>query len=150
MQTKLFRIAILVLCSALLVSGCSGRRKFPGDGKAVPIPIADENVRNVTIEITSERLEKLWQQPGQNKIRLVEVFEPQGRFPKYRIFDVRPGSVYEALGIQERDIVVSGSGYAIYNPLIFTTYLQLLTKQETGEIVVERGGALTRFQYRIL
>jgi type II secretory pathway component PulC len=69
---------------------------------------------------------------------------------EYRVFDVRPGSVYSLLGIENSDVLVAADGYLIKKPEQFVMYVQLLQKENEANIEIRRGGEPKLLKYSFL
>jgi general secretion pathway protein C len=87
-----------------------------------------------------------------NTVRLVPIYESAASrlSNEHRVFDLRPGSVYALLGIENSDILVAADGYLIKKPEQFVMYIQLLTKQNEATIEIRRGGEPRLLKYTFL
>jgi len=59
--------------------------------------------------------------------------------PEYRIFGVKTQSVYQLLGLENADVIVSAHGFVIRDPRVFPEYVALLKVQPSGSIEIRRG-----------
>jgi hypothetical protein len=84
-----------------------------------------------------------------NAIRLVPVYESvasRGSFEN-RIFEIRPGSVYALLGLENRDILVAANGFLVKQPDIFTRFIELLAQENEATIEIRRNGEPRLLKY---
>lgn len=84
-----------------------------------------------------------------NAIRLVPVYETvasRGSFEN-RLFEIRPGSVYALLGLENRDILVAANGFLVKQPEIFTRFVELLAQENEATIEIRRNGEPRLMKY---
>ncbi len=140
-------LAIVVFASI----GCSTPR--PNEPKRIeeirPIPPA---LRVTSYTLQRRDLQSTLSKGADNTIRLVPIYESVAsrQSYEYRVFDVRPGSVYSLLGLENSDIVVAADGYLIKKPEQFVLYVQLLAKQNEANIEIRRGGEPRLLKYSFL
>ena len=151
----LSNLALFLLLSLIVFSGCSPKKLRPGE----PIPINSvahngllprEVVRTV---LRREYLAALEQSPSFNNVRLIEVFDSESSatpFRKYRLFDVREGSVYDFLGLKTADIVIGAAGYVIPSHEKFWEYLVLGRNLPEMSLDIRREGKPMRFVYKFI
>jgi type II secretory pathway component PulC len=75
-------------------------------------------------------------------IRLVPILRSESEkslYPEYRIFDLKEGSPYRLLGLENADVLVSSEGYIVWEPAKFTQYVSLLKDQNGASIEIRRG-----------
>jgi type II secretory pathway component PulC len=87
---------------------------------------------------------------GRNaEIRLIPVYSSlaAGTTQEYRIFDIRPGSVAELLGLENADVLIAAAGYVVHHQRQFETYLRLMAEIDSAEIEIRRGGAHLLLSY---
>ena len=64
------------------------------------------------------------------KVRLVPTLQNDSGVlqgpPEYRVFEVKKGSVYDALGLQNADILVAADDYIIRSTIVFTEFVKLI------------------------
>ncbi len=143
-----FITAAAVLCAGI---GCSP--SAPREPKRIeeirPIPPA---LRVTSYTIQRRDLQSTLSKGTDNAIRLVPIYESvASRLSyEYRVFDVRPGSIYSLLGLENSDIVVAADGFLIKKPEQFVLYVQLLTKQNEATIEIRRGGEPKLLKYAFL
>ena len=150
----------MLVCALLLTCGCrsAGTAGLPPwqMGKAVrisevrgPLP----GTKTVTMEIPRDRYIKALETGNVNTVRLVEVYSrykvPETP-PEYRLFDVRPGSVYDVLGLQTSDVILAADGYVIPAPQIFWQFLNLVRNLDKTSIELVRGGRPIVFEYTLV
>jgi type II secretory pathway component PulC len=84
-------------------------------------------------------------------IRLIPVYSSMvaGTNQEYRIFDIRPGSVADLLGLENADVLVAAAGYVVHHQRQFETYLRLMAEIDSAEIEIRRGGAHLLLSYTI-
>lgn len=134
---------------AALISGCSGTAsppllfsQQPGGGH--------QKVEEISIS-KKKFISSLTQGDGVNDVRLVEVYRRERKqFPQYRIFDIRKGSPYQLLGLEDGDIILAADDHIIYEPAGFRTFVvQYLRSRPTASLTVSRGGvtALRRYTF---
>lgn len=87
-----------------------------------------------------------------NTVRLVPIYESTASrlSNEHRVFDLRPGSIYSLLGIENSDILVAADGYLIKKPEQFVMYVQLLTKENEATIEIRRGGEPRLLRYTFI
>jgi type II secretory pathway component PulC len=123
--------------------GCSLFNRTPTEPPqraAIPRP---RNVQAPVEEISVSRSEyrtALQNIGSLSRIRLIEVVASEenrrGAFPEYRMFSIAPASVYDLLGFEEGDILVSANDFALNDPNRFIQYVQYL-HVESGEVLSE-------------
>jgi type II secretory pathway component PulC len=94
-------------------------------------------------------LATLRQGEGANEVRLVSVFRREGQqLPQYRIFDVRAGSAYQLLGLEDGDIILAANDHIIYDPGGFRTFvIDYMKEQSSATLTVSRGGVASLYRY---
>jgi type II secretory pathway component PulC len=146
--TKVGRI-VAVLLVVLLCSGCSllwKRSSLQGD--PVPKPAA-RGITEIKIEIPKERYSQYLQRgESLNRVRLVPVYSRGGSSGEFRIFDVKQGSVFELLGIENLDIVVAANGFVIPGGNVFWQYLVMMSDMPEGSIEIRRNGIPFLMKYK--
>jgi general secretion pathway protein C len=84
-------------------------------------------------------------------VRLVELLRGKDElvagYPEYRIFGIRPDSVYSLLGLENADVIIAANGYIIDSPGKFPKYVSLLSEEKGGEVIIRRGGELLELRY---
>jgi type II secretory pathway component PulC len=78
-----------------------------------------------------------------NSIRLPEIYQRglEQDEKQYRFFDIKPGSVYEMLGLQNADTLVLVEGYMVPNQTGFYGYISVLHNEKESNIQIIRKGA---------
>jgi type II secretory pathway component PulC len=148
MLTRRFLFAAMVLFAGI---GCATSR--PSEPKRIdeirPIPPA---LRVTTYTLQRRDLQSTLSKGADNTIRLVPIYESVAsrQSYEYRVFDVRPGSVYSLLGIENSDVLVAADGYLIKKPEQFVMYVQLLQKENEANIEIRRGGEPKLLKYSFL
>lgn len=143
-----FRIACIVLVICLL--GCSGcaflRRQFARDSsQGLPLRAPAAGAREQAFEIPRASYKAALDKGGDvNRVRLVQVFsgarDPSAEEPQWRIFDVRPGSVCELLGIRNADVILAANGHMFRDSGKFAAYLALIAAEKNAQIQLRRDG----------
>jgi hypothetical protein len=145
--------AIAVALTALTfgIGGCGPttppQPKFIDDIR--PIPPA---LKEVSFAIQRRDLEGSLEREGEAPPRLVPVFASVSSREsyEYRIFDLKPGSPYELLGLQNSDIIVSANRYLIKRPEQFYQFVQLLRGENDATIEIRRGGEGRLLKYSFI
>lgn len=115
-----------------------------------PAPPPDLRTVSVTVE-RSELQKALGRTDLHGRVRLVPILRPESEkipYPEYRLFDVREGSAYALLGLQNADVLVAADGYVLKDPQTFPIFVQLLRGQPGGKIEIVRGGEPILMEYR--
>jgi type II secretory pathway component PulC len=131
---------------SLFLTGCSslgffGKKDAPeGQPRILPSDIARKE-----IVITRQELVRRLQESGvADGVRLIPILKGQSyegdNTPEYRIFGVKNQSVYQLLGLENADVIVSAHGFVIRDPRVFPEYVALLKVQPSGSIEIRRGG----------
>ena len=140
---------LVVLLVAVLCSGCSlfwKRNSLQGD--PVPKPPA-KGITEITIEIPKDRYSQYLQRgESLNRVRLVPVYSRGGSSGEFRIFDVKQGSVFDILGIENLDIVVAANGFVIPGGNVFWQYLVMMADMPDGSIEIRRNGIPFLLKYK--
>ena len=141
---KALKLCLLFVLSGLL--GCSLGQEPAGQ----PLLLKDvmtEIQPPAVVELAVQRkrlVEAMNQGKKFDSLRIVPVYtrssELEGRAPAYRLFDVRPGSAYQILGLQEGDELLAANGYLIYDPAKFRRYVWLLQREKSAVIDIKREG----------
>ena len=120
------------------------KRPNPGEESGIRATAAN------TYEVPKDEVQKALDNMGQlaTQARIVPSFkngEPQG----FKIFAIKPNSLFNKLGIQNGDIIKRVNGFEINSP---DKALELYSKLQSSnriEIEFDRGGAPTRKTYSI-
>ena len=140
---------ILVLGFVLTLSGCSlfrSRDDFQGEPVARPIP---QGITEVKLAVKrSDYSEHLQRGESINRARFVPVYSRGGSSGEFRIFDVKPGSIFELLGMKSLDIVVAANGYMVPGGNVFWAYLVMMEKLPEGTIEIRRNGIPLLLRYK--
>lgn len=142
----------VVLCVVCVALGCSMSAPRGGSVRLSDYRPVPEERRSIPVTVSREEL-KMALAKGEivNSIRIVEVFRRGGtNFPQYRLFDIRPGSVYELLKIENADILVAANDYVVFTPEQFRAFVKLMAKQNTPTIEVARHGKSILYEYNIV
>jgi len=143
------------LSAAVLLLAALGSCSFLGMGRKSQQVLkrpAAEGTEIVEMSVSRGKYKNALEQPPPlNLARMVQMFGESGGqsnpYPEYRIFDVRPGSVYTLLGLRERDEILAASGYVIGEQGMFSAFLNLLPVEKEGSLLVRRGGREKLFKY---
>ena len=145
----------LICIIFLLLSFTSCASTSKDEGPAVKInsirPQKPQNIKTVELKVSKIAYEQsLKGSPAINRVRLVEVYTKaaEGNGKEYRFFDIRKGSVYQQLGLQNSDILIAANGYVVPTQAIFWGYLNLLPKQKEAFIEIRRAGLPMLINYK--
>ena len=147
MHMQIMRAVFVLGTFAALIGGCVGTASPPllysqqpggGHQKVEEISISK---RKFTGSLT--------QGDGVNDVRLVEVYRRERKqLPQYRIFDIRKGSPYQILGLEDGDIILAADDHIIYEPAGFRTFVvQYLRTRGSASLTVSRGGVTILRRY---
>ncbi|MBX7139429.1 MAG: hypothetical protein K1X83_15785, partial [Oligoflexia bacterium] len=123
--------------------GCSRFSGSSPENETRPIKVpegsvsAAETTQSISRAALTERLKK---GPIVNRVRLVEVYSRDSSLPRHILFDVRKGSVYELLGLRERDVIIAVDDFLVYSPTQFVRYLDLMPGLPESKFLLEREG----------
>lgn len=114
-------------------------------------PIAPA-LKEVSFAIQRRDLESALEREGEAPPRLVPVFASVSSREsfEYRIFDLKPGTPYELLGLQNSDIIVAANHYLIKRPEQFYQFVQLLRAENDALIEIRRGGEGRLLKYSFI
>ena len=136
---------ICIIFLLLSFTSCASTKKK--ESPAVRIdsirPQKPQNIKTVELKVAKIAYEQsLKGSPAINRMRLVEVYTRAGEGSRreYRFFDIRKGSVYELLGLQNSDILIAANGYVVPTQAIFWRYVHLLPTQKQAFIEIRRAG----------
>ena len=139
---------IITLCLFFCLAACTSVKNKPVDTTAASSGQGNrsypENIRVIENIVKRDQYENALKFGGNlNRIRLPEIYVRglEGNEKQYRFFDVKPNSVYEMLGIENADVLVSVEGYMVPNQEGFYGYISLLHKEKMSNIEVLRNGA---------
>ena len=144
--------SIVICCLLLFTSACSLSHKVAnlGEDSNVDPTYFPKQYTEKKFSLESERIAKLLEL-GQstNSIRMVEVFKPKKPFPTYYLFDIKPGSIYDALGLKNKDELISVEDFAVFEEDKFVKYIALLPKLDSTFMRLRRDGRDYLFAYAI-
>lgn len=143
---RLFMGCASLMCgAAVLLSGCSPLRPWAKEGLSAGQPrILPSDIAKQEMTVPrSEFVKRLRERGTVDGLRPVAILKGQSyevqAFPEYRLFGIKKGSVYELLGLQNADILVSAQGFIIRDSRIFPEYIALLKNQPAAEIEIRRN-----------
>lgn len=146
-ERRLFIGCASLMCgAAVLLSGCSSFRSWSKEGlSAGQSRILPSDIAKKEMSVPrSEFVKRLREQGTVDGVRLIPILKGQSyevhAFPEHRLFGVKKGSVYELLGLQNADVIVSAQGFIIRDPRIFPEYVALLKNQPEAVIEIRREG----------
>lgn len=84
--------------------------------------------------------------PLLSSARVVPNFE-KGKINGYKIFAIKPGSIYEKIGIRNGDVIDSINGLRIETPDKALMMFQQLRSEDHFELAIRRGGEPQLFTY---
>lgn len=148
------------LAAVLSVVGCGGsveggfKPASPEEVRAAA-KAPEPGVRVFESEISRDEFRARCSAPGAARaVRLVRVFgresDQSAARPEYRIFGITLGSVYEALGLRNNDILLAVNGYSISAPQNFPAFIEALQKEPGGEFEVRRAGEALLLKIRFV
>lgn len=152
------RLFIILLVLALSTSSCATMRRMFGSAADNQLGTDSYNqmpgTRTMKLRLSrSELLARAQQSGGLNTIRLIEIYERERSSsapPRYRVFGVQPGSIYELLGLNTADVLLAAEGRVVYTPTGFPTYILVyLPKQSKATIDISREGQPIHYEYEI-
>jgi type II secretory pathway component PulC len=143
--------SFFVIFPLLFVTACNMR--------AAPAPIhrfdaAKENFKGSVEEVlvSKEDLSAGLKNDVLSRLRMIPLTKAQSdanQFPEYRIFEVRKGSPYDLLKLQDNDVILSAEEYVIPDPRVFFTYISIMPKLGKGSIEIKRRGELLQYRYTV-
>jgi type II secretory pathway component PulC len=145
---RVFRpLAGVVFGISLFLTGCSPLgffgKKVTAEGQPRILP-SDIASKEIVISRT-ELVRRLKERGVADGVRLIPILKSQSYegdpTPEYRIFGVKSQSVYQLLGLENADVIVSAHGFVIRDPRVFPEYVTLLKKQPSGSIEIRRGSS---------
>lgn len=142
------RLILSVVLISLLV-GCASRSA----SKKPKILEANPAARVIKIEIDREKLKHAISQPElTNRIRIVELYGAGITYPQYRVFGIKKGSMWEQIGLEERDTLLAVNDFIIDRAWKFVRFVQLmpsLNETEKPSIRVRREGEELRVEFEL-
>lgn len=151
-------VSVVLAVIVFSITSCSFLQGITGSSKDVVgtelyNPLPGTRVLNRQLA-HSELVARSQHSGGVNALRLVQVYargQVEGAPPRYRIFGVRRGSIYELLGLSTADVLLAAEGRVIYETDGFTAYvLSYLPNQSRASIDIMREGQPMRFEYEII
>ena len=159
-MTKTYKFCKLSLLFVLVIAVCNCSARKLQNGVSIDsvrksgIP-AGQTVR--VVEVSRKAFQAAIARGGDvNRLRMVPVFRgPQDSagtsLPEYRLFDVRPHSVFALVKLEEADILVAAHNFIVYEANSFPTYvLKFLPELADASIEVRRMGAPLLLQYKFI
>jgi type II secretory pathway component PulC len=131
---------------SLFLTGCSPLGFFAGKGatKGQPRILPSDIARKEIVIARQELIRRLQERGVADGVRLIPILKGQSyetdTTPEYRIFGLKSQSVYQLLGLENADVIVSAHGFVIRDPRVFPEYVTLLKGQPSGSIEIRRGG----------
>ncbi len=143
-------LGVLLFCAGCSRSSNLGERNIERLRAAPPA-----NLRVVELTINRAKLKTALEDTALvHRLRVVETFassvEVQAAMPRYRVFGVESGSVYELLGLQNADLLVAANDRVLANLEVFKQYVQLLPAAEEAKIEIERGKEPIAMNYKFV
>jgi type II secretory pathway component PulC len=149
-RSRLLQSLTVALAAGSLVAGCGTivppEPKFIDDIR----PVAPgQKATNYSIQ--RKDLVDALARNQENTVRLVPVTTVASSTTyEYRLFDIRPSSVYQLLGLENSDVLIAVSRYLVKRPDQFKGFVQLLATQDEASIEIRRGGEAKLFKYSFL
>lgn len=88
-----------------------------------------------------------------SRIRLVRIFgnamTVNSVLPEYRVFNVRPDSIYNMIGLKNGDILVAANDYVVQDPNQFDQYLEIVRTDPAPYVEIRRDGRPTLLKFTI-
>ena len=72
------------------------------------------------------------------------------RIPRYRIFDILPGSVYEVMGLMNADILIGINDRIIVNPALIGAAIRLMPEEKESQIELVRNEVSMLLKYKFI
>ena len=118
----------------------------PEDDPALAVKQVDEN----NYVVPQARLEKTLSNLNEvaTQARIVPSFK-NGVANGFKLFSIRPGSIYSAIGVQNGDVITRINGYDINSPDKALEVYQRLKDARNIEIDLERRGQIVKKRYAI-
>lgn len=115
-----------------------------------PGELAVEEVDEGRFVIDKESFNAVMQNLGPilTQARVVPNFK-DGKIQGYKIFAIKEGSVFEAIGLQNGDIIQSINGVGVDTPEKALQLFQQLRSESDFALLIERGGTSQEFQYAL-
>lgn len=157
----MLKINFVIVACLLLLTGCaliepgalsptrSGAvtiesvRGAAHSGQVVPISVARAQLKDI-----------LAKGSDLNQLRVVQITQSStgnsNAAPEYRLFGIKSGSIADALGLANADVLIAASGYVVFSPKQFADYLHALTELKDGSIEVRRDQEALMLKYTIL
>jgi type II secretory pathway component PulC len=77
-----------------------------------------------------------------SSLRLIPILKGESlegeNFPEYRVFGIKPGSIFSMLGLQNADVLVAADGYVVRDPQTFPRFVGLLKDETSATIEIRR------------
>ncbi len=73
----------------------------------------------------------------------------EGEMQGFKLYSMRPGSIFSRLGFQNGDIIEKVNGYRLNSPEIILEIYQKLRQARQIEVELTRRGSQTLHEYRI-
>lgn len=143
---------VTVLLMVVVVGLNLGCHRHRNDNLVIVVPEQARPSSIVELPISRKQLqERISSAHALNQVRLVEVYNGGGdRPPRYRLFDVKRGSVCELLGLSNADVIVALDQYYFYKPEKFGAYIELMQKLKNASITIEKNGQPLLMRYKIV
>ena len=145
-NARLFRGFTTVIVASFLygLSGCAVVQEGTGSQLISSVRPTPEGITILEKTVSrGEVMRALEASRGSTNVRIVPLVTSAAQAPatpEYRIFNVRPGSIAELLGLRNADVIVAAHDYVIQAPNQFYNYLQLLSSQKATAVEVRREG----------
>lgn len=142
-------LSVLFICLSL--SSCSFQTAKSNnpillDSRRSPPEILIEKNITVTRTQLNNKLSR------SESARLVEVFhgvEYVERYPRYRVFDVKPTSALALLGFKNGDVLEGAAGYVIKDTSAFAKYISILPSLNEAVFDIVRAGQPMKLRIKI-
>ncbi len=118
----------------------------PSEPSTAGIEKIDDNNYNITRDLIDQQLANLSQLSTQ--ARIVPSFK-DGVANGFKLFSIRPGSLYSQIGIQNGDVIKRINGYEINSPDKALEVYSKLKESAKVEIEIERRGSPMKKSYTI-
>ncbi|NLF25129.1 MAG: hypothetical protein GX589_05655 [Deltaproteobacteria bacterium] len=152
MSSKVFfRIVLLAVSAGLsaCAAGLAGNKAI----KLSSVRPQNYAVKTVEMKIPQSKYLAVIEQGGEkNTARLVPVFSSGAdweNFPEYRLMDVKPGSVYELLGLRSLDVLIAADDYVVPSSQAFWQFLLLARQFKQFTVEVRRNEVPMLFKYEL-
>ncbi len=149
-MNKKIILAILII---LTLNACSLTESITKKGTSQKISNlrgSKGDVEEIDIVVDKSEYKERLTNGTKNVVRLVQVFRKNTSpdiLNEYRFLDIKEGSVYELLKLENLDILVAADDYVVPSQETFWQYLNLIKDFKNASIEVRRDGKPMLMKY---